>query len=375
MLVTTAHIQPGLRLAAASGVDLGAAIDAFVSQPDLAPTTRAKYRQTLTVVEDELGGAPVTASGLVGVVDQRWHCVSPATWNRHVATVQSFARYCTRTRILEIDGDVELQRRADKHDHTRSITVISLERLWERRDIELRERTLWRLLYETAARADEALRLNVEDLDIPGKGARTRSKGGDIDWLFFASGSARLLPRLIGRPARRPGAPVQPAPEPGPRPSRRRHLPADGPGPAVLIKEHVVVARAWIGLDRRQAGHDRHRRSGQVKHRVGHPVERRRMQRHRLRLRDLSVPTLRSIAIDSAARAFAPQPRSRPSPFGNDESRRGQCKSSFSPVAAAPAPRTRCRAPTSNPTLNVFSSSACNCAMSSTTARPTGTPS
>jgi hypothetical protein len=73
----------------------------------------------------------------------------------HVATVRSFARYCTRTRILEIDGDVDLQRRAEKHDHTRSIPSASLERLWERRDIDLRERTLWRLLYETAARADE----------------------------------------------------------------------------------------------------------------------------------------------------------------------------------------------------------------------------
>jgi hypothetical protein len=40
-------------------------------------------------------------------------------------------------------------------------------------------------------------RLNIEDLDIPAKRARTRSKGGDVDWLFFGSGSARLLPRLI----------------------------------------------------------------------------------------------------------------------------------------------------------------------------------
>jgi integrase/recombinase XerC/integrase/recombinase XerD len=106
-------------------------------------------------------------------------------------------RYCARTRILEVDGDVELRRRAEKHDHTRSIALASLERLWERRDIDLRERTLWRLLYETAARADEVLRLNVEDLDIAAKRARTRSKGGDVDWLFFGSGSARLLPRLI----------------------------------------------------------------------------------------------------------------------------------------------------------------------------------
>lgn len=97
--MTSTSSRPALRLAAAAGVDLAAAIDAFLSQPDLAPTTRAKYRQTLAVVEDELGDAPVTGTGLAGVVEQRWHHASPATWNRHVATVRSFAHYCTRTRI------------------------------------------------------------------------------------------------------------------------------------------------------------------------------------------------------------------------------------------------------------------------------------
>jgi hypothetical protein len=68
--MASARSRPALRLAVASGVDLAAAIDAFLSQPDLAPPTRAKYRQTLTVVEDELGDAPVTG-GLAGVVAQR----------------------------------------------------------------------------------------------------------------------------------------------------------------------------------------------------------------------------------------------------------------------------------------------------------------
>jgi hypothetical protein len=125
--VTTARSRPALRLAAASSVDLAVAIDAFLSQPDLAATTRAKYRQTLAVVESELGDAPVTGAGLAGVVAQRWHHASPATWNRHVATVRSFACCCERTPILEIGGDVDLQRRAETHDHTRSIPSASLE--------------------------------------------------------------------------------------------------------------------------------------------------------------------------------------------------------------------------------------------------------
>jgi len=65
----------------------------------------------------------------------------------------------------------------------------------------VREKALWRLLYESAARAQEVLSLNVEDLDLENKRARVRSKGGDIEWLHLQSGSARLLPKLIaGRP-------------------------------------------------------------------------------------------------------------------------------------------------------------------------------
>ena len=67
-----------------------------------------------------------------------------------------------------------------------------------------------RLLYETAARTDEVLRLNVEDLDVAGKRARTRSNGGDTDWLFFGSAIAFVsgaAPRLraLRRRGVRPG--------------------------------------------------------------------------------------------------------------------------------------------------------------------------
>ena len=45
----------------------------------------------------------------------------------------------------------------------------------------MREKTLWHLRYETAARASEALAINVEDLDLDNKRVRVCSKGGDTD--------------------------------------------------------------------------------------------------------------------------------------------------------------------------------------------------
>lgn len=97
-------------------------------------TTRAKYRQTLAVLEPSSATAPVTGAGIGGVVAQHWHHAAPATWNRHLATVRSLARYCERTELLDIKGEIALDRRAEKHDQTRSIALASLERLWERRD-------------------------------------------------------------------------------------------------------------------------------------------------------------------------------------------------------------------------------------------------
>jgi integrase len=60
---------------------------------------------------------------------------------------------------------------------TRSIPYTQLDRLWRRDDVAVREKALWRLLYETAARAQEVLSLNVEDLDLDNKRARVRSSG------------------------------------------------------------------------------------------------------------------------------------------------------------------------------------------------------
>jgi integrase len=70
-----------------------------------------------------------------------------------------FARK-SQTRIVRVWSCCSARRCSSTSPAISSIPAASLERLWERRDIALRERTLWRLLYETAARADEILRLD-----------------------------------------------------------------------------------------------------------------------------------------------------------------------------------------------------------------------
>ena len=59
------------------------------------------------------------------------------------------------------------------------------------------------MLYETAARAEEILGMDVPHLDLPSKPGRVISKGGTTDWVHWQTGTAVLLPRLLA-PAQGP---------------------------------------------------------------------------------------------------------------------------------------------------------------------------
>jgi integrase/recombinase XerC/integrase/recombinase XerD len=203
-------------------VSLRRAVDGFTGQPDLSVTTLRSYRQTLDGIVDGLGGdrrlGELKTAELAVVVQCRWGKAAPATWNRHVATLRSFVAFCQR-RGWPLEGEVPLGRRRVHEDRTRSIPMVELERLWRRDDVAVRDKTLWRLLYESAARATEVLSLDIEDLDVANKRARIRAKGGAVEFIHFQTGTARLLPRLLaGRTSgplflaeRRPGASRVPA--------------------------------------------------------------------------------------------------------------------------------------------------------------------
>ncbi|URN04004.1 hypothetical protein LUW74_12160 [Actinomadura madurae] len=72
------------------------------------------------------------------------------------------------------------------------------------------------MLYETAARAEETLSLNAEDLDTEFRRARVTSKGGAIEQVHWATGTARLLARRwpTARPGRCSCPPAAPLPPP-----------------------------------------------------------------------------------------------------------------------------------------------------------------
>jgi integrase len=180
-------------------VTLQDAVDAFLD--DLARSTRRVYRASLASLVAECG--PATTVGelsgprVAGWFRARHATAAPATWNRELTTVRAAVGCWRRCGWLALDPTDALERRRERVDRTRALTRGQLQRLFDRRDLPLRERTLWRLLYETAARANELLALDVKDLELANRRARVHSKGGAVEWVFWQTGSAQLLPRLL----------------------------------------------------------------------------------------------------------------------------------------------------------------------------------
>jgi integrase/recombinase XerD len=147
---------------------------------------------------------PGTAERLAHWFRERYEHSAPATRVRQLAILRSACAFWRTHAWSATDPTAGLERPRVTLDRTRALTRERIAALWRRDDMALRERVFWRLLYETAARANEILSLDIQDLDLPNKRARVRSKGGATEWVFWQTGAAVMLPRLLAaaRPAR-----------------------------------------------------------------------------------------------------------------------------------------------------------------------------
>ena len=187
----------------AAAVTTGDAIAAYLAGLDRPETrtTHTQYRATLRRLAAHFGpGADVAAVGAAALrswVEETWGQRKPATFNRAVDVLRSAFGYCAAEGWCTGDPSRALRRRRVAPDRSRALSRAEVEALLTREDLQLRERVLWRMLYETAARAAEVLALDVEDLDLANRRAKVRRKGGAVDVIVWQTGTARLLPRLI----------------------------------------------------------------------------------------------------------------------------------------------------------------------------------
>ncbi|MCU7825096.1 RNA polymerase sigma factor [Kitasatospora sp. DSM 101779] len=177
---------------------LGTTARAFLDRDDLDAATVRSYGQTLRrlrlALGDDLPLGSLTADRVAGVFAAAWGTAAPRTWNRHRAAVRSFGAWAALD-----DLAAGLDRRPEPAGRTAAITPEQLERLWARPDVAGRERVLWRLLHESAASVRAVLALDVQDLDLGDRSARTG--GTRVVW---RSGTAQLLPELLAGRTRGP---------------------------------------------------------------------------------------------------------------------------------------------------------------------------
>jgi integrase/recombinase XerD len=171
--------------------------------------TAVKYRQTLTALGARLAetapaaaadiaelDTPAGAGGLDAAFTAVFGALAPATRARHLAALRSAITWWRDRGWLTGDPTVGWARPKVTADTTRALTRSQVAGLW-RLDVPLREKTFWRMLYETAGRAEEILGLDVEDLELPDKRGRVVAKGGATEWVHWQTGTALLLPRLL----------------------------------------------------------------------------------------------------------------------------------------------------------------------------------
>ncbi len=161
------------------------------------PLGRARRGATPPTVDLVVLDDPTTPKTLTAAFAARLAAgTDAATANRELSILRAALSWWRTQGWVHADPTLGLARRPAPADRTRALTRNQLEALFAL-DVGLREKTYWRMLYETAARAEELLALDLTDLDPANKRAQVVSKGGAIDWVHWQSGTATLLPRLL----------------------------------------------------------------------------------------------------------------------------------------------------------------------------------
>jgi integrase len=198
-------------VARADAVTVDVAVEAFLdtfSRPEQAGTRRT-YAEILTFVQrdpfdrhDPIDAfdQPKVAEILRRRFAEKWAGAAGSTWNRNLAAIRSACAYWRSQHWITGDPLAGLERAKPPENRARVRSRTAIGQLLSRSDTAPRERTLWALLYESAARAQEVLLLDVADLDRPNRRAIVRRKGGAVDEITWQIRTVRLLGRhLAGR--------------------------------------------------------------------------------------------------------------------------------------------------------------------------------
>lgn len=267
-----------VQLPAGKALTVRAAADVFLDSLGN-PNTVRNYGIGVGKTAERLGEARPLASvaddEIGEVLELLWGTAAVNTWNSRRAGVLSWLGWCRERGYEGPKVPAWAKRLTVPDSETPARSKMAVDRLIARREVHLREKTLWRMLYETAGRSEEILGVNIEELDLAGrrclvkaKGARTkvRRRGQSredyvLEPVYWDAGTARLLPRLLKGRTRGPVFVTHRRPGPGKVVSPRDVCPDTGLarlsyGQArALLDEHTALRGPGMGWDLHEYRH------------------------------------------------------------------------------------------------------------------------
>lgn len=170
---------------------------AFLARSSPAPftrRTRESYTEDLAPLLARIGGQPVTALrrdvAIAFVASQ--DLLAPSTYNRRLAALRSFVRWLRAQEWLSDDPLVGIMRKREGRRPDRALDPQQVDAAL-RGIHDVRDRALFALVYDGGLRCQEALAIDIEDIDWTERSIRLHSKGAQPHELFFSRHVARLL--------------------------------------------------------------------------------------------------------------------------------------------------------------------------------------
>ncbi len=187
---------------------LRTAVDRFLARSRFAARTRDSYAQDLAPLLAQLGDQPVPAlthNAAATFLAAHEH-LAASTFNRRYAALRSLVRWCMEQGWLDADPLRGLERRPQPHGEPRALDPERIEMVL-RSLRDTRDRALLWLIYDGGLRCNEALAIDIEDIDWTERCIRIQGKGNRPRELFFSRRVAGYLDAYLkerGEPAHGP---------------------------------------------------------------------------------------------------------------------------------------------------------------------------
>ena len=178
------------------------AVEAFLAR-DFSPNTLRNFRSDLGGFRESFGDRPAASimpeevrAYLDGLRTRDGDEVAAETHNRHFGTIGNLFSWLQFQGEIQVNPMLRLERRRVNGRLPQPLTREQLETFFDR-ITELRERALFSLLHKSGLRIEEALSLDIEDVNFETGTLRIQGKGGQERVGYLSEETAQLLRRYL----------------------------------------------------------------------------------------------------------------------------------------------------------------------------------